>query len=218
MALNILLLEDDKNLNEIVKSYLLNYGYNVVNCFDGKECTDNIYKQEFDLYILDLMIPMGNGLDILKEIRGISNNPVLIITAIDYENTEIKAFEYGTDDYIRKPFSPNILLKRIEAIFRRANKMECNEILFLDYKIDLSNYTVFYKDEDLQLLMKEYELLKVLIQNKGSILSRQKILDKVWGYDYFGSDRVVDAHIKNLRKKLPTDLIVTVKNVGYCIK
>lgn len=122
MGLKILILEDDKYLNEIIKSYLLSKGYVVTNVFDAEEAKSAIYKQIFDLYILDIMVPKGNGIDILNNIRDMTDNPVLIITVLDSENTEIKAFEKGTDDYIRKPFSPNKLLIRIEAILRRANK------------------------------------------------------------------------------------------------
>lgn len=218
MGLKILILEDDKYLNEIIKSYLLSKGYIVTNVFDAEEAKSAIYKQIFDLYILDIMVPKGNGIDILKNIRYMTDNPVLIITALDSENTEIKAFEKGTDDYIRKPFSPNKLLIRIEAILRRANKLTNDEIVFKDYKINLKNYNVNYKGEDLCVLKKEFDILKILIENKGIILSREKILDKVWGYDYFGNDRVVDAQIKNLRKKLKTDIIKTVKGIGYIIE
>ncbi|WP_195972075.1 response regulator transcription factor [Clostridium thermobutyricum] len=218
MGLKILILEDDKYLNEIIKSYLLSKGYIVTNVFDAEEAKSAIYKQIFDLYILDIMVPKGNGIDILKNIRDMTDNPVLIITALDSENTEIKAFEKGTDDYIRKPFSPNKLLIRIEAILRRANKLTNDEIVFKDYKINLKNYNVNYKGEDLCVLKKEFDILKILIENKGIILSREKILDKVWGYDYFGNDRVVDAQIKNLRKKLKTDIIKTVKGIGYIIE
>lgn len=218
MGLKILILEDDKYLNEIIKSYILSKGYIVTNVFDAEEAKSAIYKQIFDLYILDIMVPKGNGIDILNNIRDMTDNPVLIITALDSENTEIKAFEKGTDDYIRKPFSPNKLLIRIEAILRRANKLTNDEIVFKDYKINLKNYNVNYKGEDLCVLKKEFDILKILIENKGIILSREKILDKVWGYDYFGNDRVVDAQIKNLRKKLKTDIIKTVKGIGYIIE
>lgn len=218
MGLKILILEDDKYLNEIIKSYLLSKGYMVINVFDAEGAKSAIYKQIFDLYILDIMVPKGNGIDILNNIRDMTDNPVLIITALDSENTEIKAFEKGTDDYIRKPFSPNKLLIRIEAILRRANKLTNDEIVFKDYKINLKNYNVNYKGEDLCVLKKEFDILKILIENKGIILSREKILDKVWGYDYFGNDRVVDAQIKNLRKKLKTDIIKTVKGIGYIIE
>ena len=218
MGLKILILEDDKYLNEIIKSYLLSKGYIVTNVFDAEEAKSAIYKQIFDLYILDIMVPKGNGIDILNNIRDMTDNPVLIITALDSENTEIKAFEKGTDDYVRKPFSPNKLLIRIEAILRRANKLTNDEIVFKDYKINLKNYNVNYKGEDLCVLKKEFDILKILIENKGIILSREKILDKVWGYDYFGNDRVVDAQIKNLRKKLKTDIIKTVKGIGYIIE
>ncbi|WP_297631703.1 response regulator transcription factor [uncultured Clostridium sp.] len=218
MGIKILLLEDDKNLNEIVGSYLLNRGYEVKSTFDAEEARNAICKQEYDLYILDIMVPKGNGIEILKEVREITNNSVLIVTALDSENTEIKAFEKGTDDYIRKPFSPNKLLVRVEAILRRANKLNDDEIEIKGYRMNKKNLTVKYEEADLEVLKKEFDILNILIQNKGIIMSREKILDKVWGYDYFGSDRVVDAQIKNLRKKLKTDLIKTVKGVGYIIE
>ncbi|MGL5650105.1 MAG: response regulator transcription factor [Clostridium sp.] len=217
MGLKILILEDDKNLNEIVRSYLIDRKYEVKSVFDAEEAKKAIYKREYDLYILDIMVPKGNGIDVLKEVRNITDNPVLIVTALDSENTEIRAFEKGTDDYIRKPFSPNKLLMRIEAILRRANKLNDDEFEFKGYKIDRKNFIIKYEDEDLEVLKKEFEIFNILIQNKGITLSREKILDKVWGYDYFGSDRVVDAQVKNLRKKLKTELIKTVKGIGYVV-
>ncbi|MGL4849019.1 MAG: response regulator transcription factor [Clostridium sp.] len=217
MGLKILILEDDINLNEIVRSYLINRKYEVKSVFDAEEAKKAIYQNEYDLYILDIMVPKGNGIDVLKEVRNITDNPVLIVTALDSENTEIRAFEKGTDDYIRKPFSPNKLLMRIEAILRRANKLNDDEFEFKGYKIDKKNFIIKYEDEDLEVLKKEFEIFNILIQNKGITLSREKILDKVWGYDYFGSDRVVDAQVKNLRKKLKTDVIKTVKGLGYTI-
>ncbi|MGL4876291.1 MAG: response regulator transcription factor [Clostridium sp.] len=217
MGLKVLILEDDKNLNEIVRSYLIDKKYEVKSVFDAEEAKKVIYEREYDLYILDIMVPKGNGIDVLKEVRTMTENPVLIVTALDSENTEIRAFEKGTDDYIRKPFSPNKLLMRIEAILRRANKLKDDEFEFKGYKVDKKNFIIKYDEEDLEVLKKEFEIFNILIQNKGITLSREKILDKVWGYDYFGSDRVVDAQVKNLRKKLKTDLIKTVKGIGYVV-
>lgn len=218
MGLNIFVLEDDKNLNKIIESYLIYNGFNVTTCFDGEAATNKIYEKEYDLYIIDIMVPKGNGLDILKEIRNISSNPALIITALDSEEIEIKAFKNGTDDYITKPFSPNKLLIRIEAILRRANKLNKEIINYKEYTLDLEKCIVKFNEENLNLLKKEFEIFKILILNKGNILSREKILDKVWGYDYFGTDRIVDAQIKNLRKKLKSDVVKTIKGRGYLIE
>lgn len=218
MGLNIFVLEDDKNLNKIIESYLIYNGFNVTTCFDGETATNKIYEKEYDLYIIDIMVPKGNGLDILKEIRTVSSNPALIITAIDSEEIEIKAFKNGTDDYITKPFSPNKLLIRIEAILRRANKLNKEILNHKEYTLDLEKCIVKFNEENLNLLKKEFEIFKILILNKGNILSREKILDKVWGYDYFGTDRIVDAQIKNLRKKLKSDVVKTIKGRGYLIE
>ncbi|MGL5869159.1 MAG: response regulator transcription factor [Clostridium chrysemydis] len=218
MGLNIFVLEDDKNLNKIIESYLIYNGFNVTTCFDGETATNKIYEKEYDLYIIDIMVPKGNGLDILKEIRNISSNPALIITALDSEEIEIKAFKNGTDDYITKPFSPNKLLIRIEAILRRANKLNKEILNHKEYTLDLEKCIVKFNEENLNLLKKEFEIFKILILNKGNILSREKILDKVWGYDYFGTDRIVDAQIKNLRKKLKSDVVKTIKGRGYLIE
>ncbi|MCR6515165.1 response regulator transcription factor [Clostridium sp. LY3-2] len=218
MGLNIFVLEDDKNLNKIIESYLIYNGFNVTTCFDGETATNKIYEKEYDLYIIDIMVPKGNGLDILKEIRTVSSNPALIITALDSEEIEIKAFKNGTDDYITKPFSPNKLLIRIEAILRRANKLNKEILNHKEYTLDLEKCIVKFNEENLNLLKKEFEIFKILILNKGNILSREKILDKVWGYDYFGTDRIVDAQIKNLRKKLKSDVVKTIKGRGYLIE
>lgn len=218
MGLNIFVLEDDKNLNKIIESYLIYNGFNVITCFDGEDAINKIYEKEYDLYIIDIMIPKGNGLDILKEVRVVSSNPALIITALDSEEIEIKAFKSGTDDYITKPFSPNKLLIRIEAILRRTNKLNKEIISYKEYSLDLEKCIVKFKEENLYLLKKEFEILKILMLNKGNILSREKILDKVWGYDYFGTDRIVDAQIKNLRKKLKSDVVKTIKGLGYLIE
>lgn len=215
MANRILVVEDDNNIRELVKEYLVNAGFEVIAAEDGMAGLREFVSGTFDLAILDIMLPRMSGLELLREIRRISIVPVMMLTALGGEMSQIDAFEAKADDYVTKPFSPPVLAKRVEALLRRCGKLS-GEVLDLgELRIDSSAYKAFFKGIDLELTVKEFELLNTLAKNAGRVLTRECLLDKVWGYDYMGDDRIVDAHIKNLRRKLVLDVIKTVKGIGY---
>ncbi len=213
----ILVIEDDKNLREIVCEYLRSVNYYVEGAEDGKEGLDKFNDKKFDLIILDIMLPKISGLTLLSEFRKSSDIPIIMLTALGDEKNQIDSFNLRADDYVTKPFSPNILIKRVEAVLRRCGKVLKEDMYIGDIYIDFNSFRAYYNKEDLGLTVKEFELLRILGENMGKVLTREKLLDKVWGYDFYGDDRIVDAHIKNLRKKLPFDIIKTLKGVGYMI-
>lgn len=218
MTYKILVVEDDKNIIEIVEEYLLDAEYTVLTAEDGKEAKKIIDEiGDIDLYILDIMLPGMTGLELLKYIRQDKDMPVIMLTALDDEFTQVLSFDGLADDYVTKPFSPKLLVKRVEAQLRRYHKKD-NKIQMGNITLDLDSYEAYEGEEKMNLTLKELKLLEVLMQHKGKVLNRQQLLNYVWGYDYFGDERIVDAHIKNIRKKFNTNLIVTVKGVGYKIE
>ena len=217
MLNKILVVEDDQIIREVVEEYLTEAGFLIITAEDGKTAYHIIKKDEtIDLYILDIMLPEITGLELLKIIRSKNNAPVLMLTALDDENTQSLSFDARADDYVTKPFSPKLLVKRVEALFRRAG--QANIMQVGPVTIDLDRYAAYEDGEKVILTLKELELLKVLMTNHGKVLTRQQLLNLVWGYDYFGDDRIVDVHIKNVRKKFKTNIIGTVKGVGYRIR
>ncbi len=217
MLNKILVVEDDKNIREVVNEYLKEAGYLVIAAENGRKAYDIIKRAEnIDLYILDIMLPEITGLELLKLIRKNSNTPVLMLTALNDEHTQYISFDAKADDYVTKPFSPKLLVKRVEALLRRTG--HTGQLQAGPVYVDMDRYAVFEDGDRVILTLKELELLKVLMNNRGKVLSRQQLLNLVWGYDYFGDERIVDVHIKNVRKKFNTELIETVKGVGYRIK
>jgi len=216
MPNRILVVEDDDNIRELIREYLIGSGFETEAVQDGRSGLERFQAGRFDLVILDILMPRMNGLELLHEIRRSSAVPVLMLTALGDEETQMGAFEGKADDYVTKPFSPPVLIKRVEALLRRCGRLAGDILDLGELRIDSASYKAFLKGADLELTVKEFELLKTLAQNAGRILSRETLLDKVWGYDYTGESRIVDAHIKNLRRKLKIDVIKTVKGVGYC--
>lgn len=217
MINTILVVEDDYNIIEVVNEYLQEAGFIVIKAMDGKKAMQIIDTNDnIDLYILDIMLPHVSGLDLLKRIRENKQTPVLMLTALDDEYTQLTSFDGLADDYITKPFSPKLLVKRVQAVLRRTGKVE-NTLEIGDISIDLDSYEAYEGAERIQLTFKELELLKVLMSNQGKVLNRQQLLNYVWGYDFFGDERTVDVHIKNIRKKFNNTIITTVKGVGYKI-
>lgn len=218
LANKVLVVEDDKNINEVVSEYLKESGYEVIAAADGNAALDIINSNSnIDMFILDIMLPHVSGLDLLKIIKGMdefSETPVVMLTALNDEYTQIKSFDGLADDYITKPFSPRVLVKRVQALFRRSNGAS-NLIRLGDIAIDVESYEAYEHDKKLHLTLREFELLKVLMNNRNKVLSRQQLLNLVWGYDFFGDERIVDVHIKNLRKKFEANIISTIKGVGY---
>ena len=217
----ILLVEDEKIAREGVRDFLISRGYLVTEAVDGEEAVKKFYESGqsvFDLVILDVMLPKMNGILVLKEIRKRSKVPVLMLTALSDEGTQLASFDNLADDYLCKPFSLLILEKRIEALMRRlkdTQKEEASKWAREGVLVDFLEYKGYLNGVDVDLKPKEVELLKLLIENPKVTLRREQILEELWK-DELPYDRVIDVYIKNLRKKLQIDCIKTVKGVGYC--
>jgi len=210
----ILIVEDDIGISDIIKLNLNMVNYDVEQVYDGEKALEVIEKDRCDLIILDVMLPKLDGFTLMEKINHI-DIPVIFLTAKNSIADKVKGLKMGADDYIVKPFESIELLARVEAVLRRYGKK--NDILsFKDLEISLEERVVKRKDKVVELTLKEFELLKLLVVNKGIALSREKILEKVWGYDYLGETRTVDMHVQKLRKKLELwDEIKTVYKIGY---
>lgn len=211
----ILFLEDEKMIREVLTEYMTLAGYEVVGCEDGEEAIDLIDVHDFDIAILDIRVPKKTGLEVLKYIRHEkkSNIGVIMLTAFEDEATQVEAFNLFADDYITKPASPIILLKRIEVLARRVNsKVEVKNNSLI---IDEESYRVLYKGEDLKFTLTEFLILKLFYDSPKRVYTRDNIIDLIFDDSYIGSTRSVDAHIKNIRKKLPYNTIETVIGLGY---
>jgi len=213
----ILLVEDEANLQHIIASYLRKENFIVIEAGDGQQALEQFAADEFNLIILDVMLPKQNGFEVCKTIRTQSQVPVLMLTARDTENDELQGFSCGADEYITKPFSPDILMARIKSLLKRCNLLFENELYIEDLQINYRQRIVNYKNQRVFLTPKEFELLYYLVNNRKIALSREQILNQVWGYDYYGDTRTVDTHIKCLRAKLGDfgNYIMTVRKFGY---
>lgn len=211
----ILVVEDDRNTHQVICEFLKEAGYAVTDAYDGEEAITRFYEGRFDLVLLDIMMPKKNGMEVLQEIRSLSDTPVIMLTALGDEYTQIKSFDLQADEYVTKPFSPVVLVKRVSAFLRRSHPINKTTVCFEDIVADFSAYIITKDGEPVPLTTKEIEILKVLIENQGNVLSRMQILDAVWGFDSDIADRIIDTHIKNLRKKLDCTSIHTVKGIGY---
>ena len=214
MNIKILLVEDDENINNTVKTFLLEAGYKVDACLNGDEALKKFYDNAYQLVILDIMLPGMNGHELLKEFRKLNNTPVLMMTALADDENQIRAFDAEADDYVTKPFKIQLLLKRVGALLRRSGALS-KEIRHGKLTFRPEDYKVFYEDHELALTLKEFDILMLLSQNIGRTLSHETILSRVWGYDFEGDGSVVHTHIKNLRAKLPENIIKNVRGVGY---
>ncbi|MEF9952235.1 MAG: response regulator transcription factor [Clostridium sp.] len=218
MNRKILVIEDNLDIQELIKEFLLSENYIVDTANDGVEGIEKFNRGEYDLIILDIMMPNLDGYGVCKIIRGKSSVPIIMLTALNEERDEVKGFELKVDDYITKPFSFNVLIKRVEAMMRRTYGDKSDGIIeFNNIKINKDSYDAYVDGEEVELTTKEFEILRILMENKGNVIKREVFLDKLWGYDFYGDTRVIDTHIKNIRKKLQTDYIKTVKGVGYKI-
>ena len=215
----ILVVDDESRMRKLVKDFLVKKQYKVLEAGDGEEAIEVFFgNKDISLIILDVMMPKMDGWEVCKEIRKFSKVPIIMLTAKSEENDELKGFELGVDEYISKPFSPKILVARVDAILRRANKIGADMTIEAgDIKIDKAAHIVKVKDKEIELSFKEFELLTYFIENKGIALSRENILNNVWNYDYFGDARTIDTHVKKLRSKLGDcgDYIKTVWGMGY---
>ena len=216
----ILIADDESRLRKLVRDYLTRENYDVIEAADGEEALELFYREpKIDLIILDIMMPKHNGYEVCKEIRQTSKVPILMLTAKGEEADVLQGFDIGADEYITKPFSPRILVARINAVLRRTSdgdgedgKMEVAGIC-----IDKNAHVVTIYGKEIALSVKEFELLSYFVQNEGIALSRETILNNVWNYDYFGDARTIDTHVKKLRSKLGEkgNLIKTVWGMGY---
>lgn len=215
----ILVIEDEKDIQNIIKAFLENAGYKVETADDGLDGINIIQKNKFDLVLLDIMMPKIDGFVVCEMIRKNSNVPIIILTALTDEESQLKGFDKLADDYITKPFSMPIVLKHIEAILRRTDNSK-ESVGILKYKnmvLNTENYEVFVDNKKIPLTYREYEILKIFLENQGKVFTRDNILNSIWSYDYYGDDKIVNTHIKNIRKKLGYDYIETVRGVGYRI-
>ncbi|MBU6136977.1 response regulator transcription factor [Clostridium tertium] len=214
--MNILIVEDEKEIREGVSEYLAEVGYSVISAEDGMQAIELFNNNKIDLVILDIMLPKANGFVVLNKIRQESNVPVIMLTAMSDDYTQIMSFDEEADDYITKPFSIIVLHKRIEALLRRGVKVSENKKwCYGDIEIDFEGYSARKNGENIDLKPKEIKLIELLLKYEGKVLTRAQILDNLWRIEEAPNDRVIDVYIKNIRKKLLLDCIVTVKGIGY---
>lgn len=217
--IKILVVDDESRMRKLVRDFLVRKDYIVIEAADGEEAVDKfVSDKEIALIILDVMMPKMDGWQVCKEIRELSDVPIIMLTAKSDERDELLGFELGVDEYISKPFSPKILTARVEAILRRTNGSMSEELLKAgDIEMDISAHTVKVNGKNVELSYKEFELLNYFVVNQGVALSREKILNNVWNYDYFGDARTIDTHVKKLRNKLGScgDYIKTIWGMGY---
>ena len=218
--LKILVVDDESRMRKLVRDFLVRQDFDVIEAGDGEEALDLFYKDKsIALIILDVMMPKMNGWEVCREVRETSKVPIIMLTAKSEESDELMGFDLGVDEYIAKPFSPKILVARVEAILRRTNKIgEASEVKKAGAIIlDKTAHEVKLDGKTIDLSFKEFELLDYFLDNQGIALSRERILNGVWNYDYFGDARTIDTHVKKLRSKLGEhgDYIKTVWGMGY---
>ena len=216
MSTKILIVEDEIDIREGISEYLSEVGYDVMVAEDGQEGIDLFKSNEFDLVLLDIMLPKINGFGVLSQIREISDVPVMMLTAMTDDYSQIMSFNEKADDYITKPFSVVVLHKRIEALQRRIQgRQQINKWIYKDVEVDFLGFCAKKDNNPVDLKPKEIKLLELLIKHKNQVLTRNQMLDSLWEIDEAPADRVIDVYIKNLRKKLDLDCITTVKGIGY---
>ena len=218
-SIKILVVDDESRMRKLVRDFLVKSNYSVLEAEDGEQAVDLFMEtKDIALIILDVMMPKLDGYGVAKEIRKVSDVPIIMLTAKSDERDELKGFELGVDEYITKPFSPKILVARVEAVLRRSISSDAGEVIsFAGIEMDIAAHIVRVDGKPVELSYKEFELLNYFLVNKGVALSREKILNNVWNYDYFGDARTIDTHVKKLRSKLGQkgDLIKTIWGMGY---
>ena len=214
--IKILFLEDEPNILEVTTEYMKMHGYEVTCVSNGEEAIEKLKDEEFNLAILDIMVPKITGLQVLEYInKNKKDMATIMLTALGDEQTQLKAFNLKTDDYVIKPFSPLLLLKRIEAVLRRSLKEETDAYNYNELYIDDKTYQAYYNNESLNLTLSEFLLLQTLMKEPNRVFNREQLIIRIFNEDYISNDRIIDAHVKNLRKKLPHNYIKTVIGVGY---
>ena len=220
MMNKILVVEDDLDIQELLQNFLQESGYDITVANDGLEAINLFSDDDFDLILLDILLPKIDGFSVCEFIRKKSQIPIIILTALNGEKEQIKGLDLQVDDYITKPFSMPVLVRKIAAVLRRASKTSDQEHKTISYDnliLDFDDYTASVNGISYGLTQREFEVLRELLLNRGRILTRQNLLNKLWKYDFYGDERVIDTHIKNLRKKLNITFIQTIRGVGYKI-
>lgn len=215
--IHILIVEDNAHICNMVKTYLTEAGYQVDVCDNGAKALEMFYNKTYQLLVLDILLPGMNGHELLKEFRKLNNTPVLMMTALTDDDSQIKAFANEADDYVTKPFNIQLLVMRIEALLRRTGVLS-KEIYHGRIKLYPESFKIEVDGAPVVLTRKEFEILMLLIQNKNKVLSPAAILSRIWGYDFDCDEGTVWTHIKNLRAKLPDNIIKTVRGAGYCME
>ncbi|MBE6824449.1 MAG: response regulator transcription factor [Ruminococcaceae bacterium] len=216
----LLVVDDEFRIRELIKKYAIYEGHTVFEAENGVEAVHMCKRQDFDLIIMDIMMPQLDGFSACEQIRKTSETPIIMLSALGEEYNRIHGFETGVDDYVVKPFSPKELMMRVNAILKRSNQKDTSSNDRFTYKglcVDFSARTVEIDKQRINMTPKEYDLFFFMVKNKGIALSRETLISKVWGYDFFGDDRTLDTHIKLLRKSLGeySSLVVTLRGVGY---
>ena len=217
----ILIVDDDANIAELIALYLTKECFDTRMVHDGEMALEVFDNYQPNLIILDLMLPGIDGYQVCREIRAKSNTPIIMLSAKSQEMDKVNGLMLGADDYITKPFSMPVVMKHIEAVLRRAEQGGTAPNTVIRYKeitVDTDSLTVLVGTESVSLTTREFEILKLLLENQGRVVSRERLLDTVWGYDYIGDEKIVNTHIKNIRKKLGVDYIETMRGAGYKIE
>lgn len=215
--MKILIVDDEIKIREVIKEYCINEGFITEEANDGIEALEKIKNGEFDILILDIMMPHMDGFTCFEEIRKTCNIPTIVLSARTEEYDKLHGFQLGIDDYLTKPFSPKELMARIKAIVKRTKKVEKEILTYKGIIMDIKAHTVTIDQKEINLTPKEYDLLTLFLKNKNVAISREQLLSKIWGYDFYGDDRTIDTHIKMLRNNLGPyrDHIYTVRGIGY---
>lgn len=215
---HILVIEDDKDIQEMLRFFLEDNGYKITIADNGVDGFTKFREGDFSLILLDILLPKIDGYAVCELLRKESNIPIIIITALTSEENQIKGLDLQADDYITKPFSMPILLRKIDAVLRRSGNTEnANMLTYKNLTLELDNYRAYVNNLPVDLTKREFEILRELLENQGRVLTREILLERLWQYEFYGNDRVVDNHIKNLRRKLSVDYVETIKGVGYRI-
>lgn len=221
MPKTILVIEDEVSIQSVIKAFLEDAGYNTLLAGDGLEGLEQFRKQTPDLVLLDLMLPKIDGFAVCEMIRKESQVPVIMLTALDSDADQMKGFDALADDYITKPFSMPVVMRHIEAVLRRTergNPAESSVIHYKELMLNTDSFTVAISGENKSLTTREFEILKLFLENQGRVFTRDSLIDSIWGYEYVGDRKIVNTHIKNIRRKLGVDYIETIRGVGYKIE
>ncbi len=220
MSKTILIIEDEKAIQNIIKAFLEDAGYVVFLADDGIGGIEKFHAHKPDLVLLDLMLPKIDGYAVCEILRKETNIPIIMLTAKDDDDSQMKGFDALADDYITKPFSMPLVLRRIEAVLRRVDTPNVPDsvITYKNISLDTESYEVYVNSQNVSLTVREFEILKLLLENQGRVFSRDALLNRIWNYDYIGDEKIVNTHIKNLRKKIGVDCIETIRGVGYKIE